>query len=52
MKHNGKFPNVSLGYAHYDPETGDIREAMAEADKMMYRHKAAHKRTNDSQVNR
>ncbi len=46
MKYNKGFPDVSLGYAEYDPETGDIRKAMAEADKIMYRQKAAHKKAN------
>ena len=34
-----KIPNVSVGYAFYDPRTGNIQDAIANADKMMYKYK-------------
>ena len=34
-----KIPNVSVGYTFYDPRTGNIQDAIANADKMMYKYK-------------
>ena len=38
-----RFPTVSIGYAYYDPENGDIIKTLEEADKKMYEYKEAHR---------
>lgn len=34
-----RFPWISVGYAFYKPSVDDIRDTIAEADKMMYKYK-------------
>ena len=38
-----RLPFVSIGYALYDPHRDDIRDVVAEADRMMYRYKEQHR---------
>ncbi len=38
-----RLPYVSIGYARYAPGTDRIEDAAEEADRMMYRYKAAHR---------
>ena len=38
-----KMPSVSIGYAYYDPDNQNIQDAADEADRMMYKFKAARK---------
>lgn len=40
---NRWMPDVSYGYVRYDPKVDDIKEAMAQADQMMYRYKQEHR---------
>ena len=42
-KQEPRLPYVSIGYVHYDPATNNVEDAVAEADQMMYRYKAAHR---------
>lgn len=39
---DSKMPTVS-GYASYDPDTGNIRDTIEAADRMMYQDKEAHR---------
>lgn len=38
-----RLPFVSVGYAHFDPRTQTIQDAIHEADQMMYQYKEAHR---------
>lgn len=38
-----RFPWISIGYAFYEPGVNDIHDTIAEADKMMYQYKNAHR---------
>lgn len=38
-KHDGRFPNVSVGYGVFCPGKADVRAAIDEADRMMYGRK-------------
>ena len=38
-----QFPWISVGYAFYEPGVNDIRDTIAEADKMMYKYKHINK---------
>ena len=40
---DSKMPTVSIGYASYDPDTGNIRDTIEAADRMMYQYKEAHR---------
>lgn len=42
-KDESRMPSVSIGYAYFDPDNQSIQDAIAEADRMMYEFKAAHK---------
>lgn len=49
-KSESRMPFVSIGYAYYDPENQNIQDAIAEADKMMYEFKAAHRENKEVTV--
>lgn len=49
-KSESRMPSVSIGYAYYDPENQNIQDAIAEADKMMYEFKAAHRENKEAAV--
>lgn len=49
-KSDTRMPSVSIGYAYYDPENQNIQDAIAEADKMMYEFKAAHRENKEAAV--
>lgn len=36
-------PSVSIGYADFNPDSQNIKDAIEEADKMMYRVKEEYK---------
>ena len=42
-KDEPRLPFVSIGYAYYDPKNQSVQEAAAEADRMMYKFKEAHR---------
>lgn len=48
-----RFPRMSVGYAFYHPGTNDIRDVIAEADKMMYMYKERSKagKATDNKLN-
>ena len=41
-KEDYRMPNVSIGYAYYDPCENNIQDAIREADEMLYRNKEKH----------
>lgn len=43
-KKENHLPEVSIGYAYYNPETQSIQDVVAEADQMMYEKKEERKR--------
>lgn len=38
-KDEKRLPHVSIGYAYFNPESGNMRTTIEEADQMMYRYK-------------
>lgn len=38
-----RLPYVSIGYVFFEPESDNIQDAVAEADKMMYKYKEKHR---------
>ena len=39
QQHDNKAPDISIGYAYYNPEIGQIKNVIEEADEMMYKNK-------------
>ncbi len=39
-----RLPGVSIGYTYFDPQNQNIKDAIEEADQMMYKNKEKHKK--------